>query len=54
MAAEVVATTTFVTWHEGVEVTVKEGDRLKADHAIVQAQPQWFKPDETPRSTRKR
>jgi hypothetical protein len=43
-AGEVVATATFVTWHDGVEVTANEGDRLKADHAIVQAQPQWFKP----------
>jgi hypothetical protein len=48
-AAEVVATTTFVTWHvddedRPVEVTVSEGDRLEAGHPIVAAQAQFFRP----------
>lgn len=50
---EVVAAT-FVTWHDGVEVTLSEGERLLADHPVVDAQPQWFRPEAVKARARRR
>ena len=43
-SGKVQATTTFVTWHEDVEVEVRKGDELDASHPIVEGHREFFKP----------